>query len=156
MATARSRRPTARSSAARIRTSPRDSTSAYRRGAFDVSATVFGTFGNEIFDVQKEFYVFRNFSTNVRRDLLTDSWTPTNPDAKYPRLDLNDNYSHALSSFYVEDGSYVRLRSLQLGYNVPAHDVALAVGDAGLRAGGEPASRSRATTDSIRRCPRRT
>jgi TonB-dependent starch-binding outer membrane protein SusC len=91
----------------------------YRWRAFDVSATLFGTFGNEIFDVQKEFYVFRNFSTNVRRDLLENSWTPENPNAKYPRLDVNDNYSHALSTYYIEDGSYVRLRSLQVGYNVP-------------------------------------
>jgi TonB-linked SusC/RagA family outer membrane protein len=92
----------------------------YRRGNWDLSATVFGTFGNDIFDVQKEFYVFRNFSTNVRKDLLTDSWTPENPNAKYPRLDINDNYSHAISSFYVENGSYVRLRNVQVGYNVPA------------------------------------
>ena len=91
----------------------------YRRGNWDLSGTVFGTFGNKIFDVQKEFYVFRNFSTNVRKDLLTDSWTPTHLDAKYPQLDVTDNYSHALSSFYVEDGSYVRLRNVQLGYNVP-------------------------------------
>jgi len=91
-----------------------------RRGNFDLSATVFGTFGNEIFDVQKEFYVFRNFSTNVRADLLTDSWEPGKTDAKYPRLDQNDIYSHAISSYYVEDGSYVRLRNLQLGYNVPS------------------------------------
>ena len=91
----------------------------YRRGSWDIAATVFGTFGNDIFDVQKEFYVFRNFSTNVRKDLLTDSWTPEHTDAKYPRLDINDNYSHAISSFYVENGSYVRLRTLQVGYNVP-------------------------------------
>jgi TonB-dependent starch-binding outer membrane protein SusC len=91
----------------------------YRWKLFDVSATVFGSFGNEIFDVQKEFYVFRNFSTNVRKDLLTDSWEPNNPGAKYPQLDVNDTYSIQLSSFYVEDGSYVRLRSLQVGYSVP-------------------------------------
>jgi TonB-linked SusC/RagA family outer membrane protein len=90
-----------------------------RRGAFDLSATVFGTFGNEIFDVQKEFYVFRNFSTNVRSDLLNNSWTPEHPNAKYPRLDVNDNYSHAISSYYVEDGSYMRLRNVRLGYQVP-------------------------------------
>ena len=92
----------------------------FHRGNFDLTGTVFGSFGNKIFDVQKEFYVFRNFSTNVRSDLLTDSWTPTNLNAKYPRLDVNDNYSHAISSFYVEDGSYVRMRNVQLGYNVPA------------------------------------
>lgn len=91
----------------------------YRRGNWDVSATTFGTFGNDIFDVQKEFYIFRNFSTNVRSDLLANSWTPQNLDAKYPRIDQNDNYSHAISSFYIEDGSYVRLRNLQLGYNIP-------------------------------------
>jgi TonB-dependent starch-binding outer membrane protein SusC len=91
----------------------------YLRGRFDVSATVFGTFGNDIFDVQKEFYVFRNFNTNVRKDLLTDSWTPENPNAKYPRLDVDDTYSKDISSFFVEDGSYVRLRNLQVGYQVP-------------------------------------
>jgi TonB-linked SusC/RagA family outer membrane protein len=90
-------------------------------GAWDFSATLFGTFGNEIFDVQKEFYVFRNFSTTVRKDLLTDSWTPeTASTAKYPRLDVNDTFSgQQLSDFYVEDGSYVRLRNLQIGYRLP-------------------------------------
>lgn len=89
-------------------------------GAFDFFATVFGTFGNEIFDAQKEYYVFRNFSTNVKRDRLTDSWEPGMTDAKYPRLDVNDTFSgQQLSSFYVEDGSYVRLRTLQIGYRIP-------------------------------------
>jgi hypothetical protein len=48
-----------------------------------------------------------------------NKFTAKNPNAKYPILDVNDNYSHAISSFYVEDGSYVRLRNLQIGYNVP-------------------------------------
>jgi TonB-dependent starch-binding outer membrane protein SusC len=94
-------------------------------GNWDVATSLFGTFGNDIFDVQKEFYVFRNFNSNVRRDLLTQSaivenGEVVNPDAKYPRMDVNDDFSRAISSFYVEDGSYVRLRSLQVGYQVPA------------------------------------
>ena len=148
--------PTARSSAARTRTSPAGWTSDYRRGNWDLSATVFGSFGNNIFENQKEFYVFRDFSTNVRKDLLANSWTPTNPNAKYPRLDVSDTYSHAISSYYVKDGSYIRLRNLQLGYNVPPVAVALAVGDASLRAGGEPVHHHRLRRVSIRRCPRRT
>ncbi len=92
----------------------------YRRGNFDISASVFGSFGNKIFDAQKDFYVFRDFSTNVRKDLLENSWTPTNLSAKYPILDQNDTYSKAISSYYVEDGSYVRLRNVQIGWNVPA------------------------------------
>ncbi|MGH7679810.1 MAG: SusC/RagA family TonB-linked outer membrane protein, partial [Gemmatimonadaceae bacterium] len=103
-----------------------------RRGLWDISATVFGSFGNDIFDVQKEFYVFRNFATNVRNDLLENSWRPSNPTAardqytaanpgaKYPIIDQNDNFSRSISSFYVEDGSYVRLRNVQIGYNVPS------------------------------------
>jgi TonB-linked SusC/RagA family outer membrane protein len=98
-----------------------------RWGRWDFSATLFGTFGNEIYDVQKEFYIFRNFSTNVRKDLLTDSWRDDNgdgqqdnPGAKYPRLDVNDAFSRNTSSFYIEDGSYIRLRNLQLGFEVPA------------------------------------
>ncbi|MDQ3698039.1 MAG: SusC/RagA family TonB-linked outer membrane protein [Gemmatimonadota bacterium] len=87
--------------------------------SWDVGATLFGTFGNDIFDAQKEYYVFRNFSTNVRDDMLTNSWTPEKPNAKYPRLDVNDNFSRVISSYYVEDGSYVRLRNLQIGYNIP-------------------------------------
>jgi hypothetical protein len=93
----------------------------YRRGNWDFSATVFGTFGNNIFDAQKEFYQFREFDSNVKADLLANSWRPDNLNAKYPRLDVNDNYSHAISSYYVEDGSYVRLRNLQVGYTVPAN-----------------------------------
>jgi hypothetical protein len=84
-----------------------------------LSATVFGSYGNKIFENQMEWYVFREFETNVRKDLLTNSWTPSNPNAKYPILDQSDNFSHQLSSFYVKDGSYTRLRNLQIGWNIP-------------------------------------
>jgi TonB-dependent starch-binding outer membrane protein SusC len=90
-----------------------------RRGNWDASATIFGTYGNKIFENQMEFYVFREFETNVRKDLLANSWTPQNLNAKYPRLDVTDDVSHTISSFYVKDGSYTRLRNLQLGYTLP-------------------------------------
>jgi TonB-dependent starch-binding outer membrane protein SusC len=91
-----------------------------RRGNFDLSATFFGSFGNDIFENQKEFYVFREFGTNVKNDLLANSWTPTNQNAKYPRLNANDGTSSDISSYYIESGTYVRLRNVQLGYNVPS------------------------------------
>jgi TonB-linked SusC/RagA family outer membrane protein len=91
-----------------------------RRGNFDLNATFFGSFGNDIFENQKEFYVFRQFETNVRKDLFDNSWTPQNPNAKYPRIDKNDSFSSQISNFYIEDGSYVRLRNVQLGYTVPS------------------------------------
>jgi TonB-linked SusC/RagA family outer membrane protein len=98
---------------------------ALRRGAWEFSATLFGTFGNEIFNSQKYWYVFRYFDTNVRADLLENSVVlnaqgqVTNPGAKYPRIDGSDVFSRQFSSYWVEDGSYVRLRTLQVGYNLP-------------------------------------
>jgi hypothetical protein len=90
--------------------------------------------------------VFRYFDTNVVDDriansvVLSDICNPeppppgspsgtqptwpcpgvvTNPDAKYPRLDGQDTYSRQFSSYWVEDGTYVRMRTLQLAYNLP-------------------------------------
>jgi TonB-linked SusC/RagA family outer membrane protein len=100
----------------------------FRAGNWDFSATVFGSFGNDIFDAQKDYYVFRDFSSNVVKDRLTDSFclpadegctNPYNQNAKYPRLDQFDAQSPVISSYYVEDGSYVRLRTLQIGFTVP-------------------------------------
>ena len=103
-----------------------------RRGPWNLDVTLFGTFGNDIFNAQKYWYVFRYFDANVRRDLLANSAAldgpcsgstcpgrVTNPNAKYPRLDANDVFSRQFSSYWVEDGSYVRLRSIQVGYDLP-------------------------------------
>ena len=98
---------------------------AARHGAWEFSATVFGTFGNQIFNTQKYWYVFRYFDTNVAADLLQNSvklnaqGQVTNPDAKYPRVDGSDVFSRQFSSYWVENGSYVRLRTLQVAYNLP-------------------------------------
>ena len=107
---------------------------AVRRGNFEVSATVFGSFGGQIFNTQKYWYAFRYFQTNVAKDMLTASaqldgpcdapskvcpGRLTNPDAKYPRLDNDDSFSRQFSSYWVESGTYVRLRTLQVSYNLP-------------------------------------
>jgi len=90
------------------------------RGNWDASATIFGTYGNKIFENQMDFYVFQDFSSNVVKDRLANSWTPQNLNAKYPRLDITDTYSGAISSYYVKDGSYTRLRNMQVGYTLPS------------------------------------
>lgn len=49
-----------------------------------------------------------------------DYWTETNTNAKFPRLtwgDAGNNYQH--SSFWMKDASYLRLKNIQLGYNLP-------------------------------------
>ena len=90
-----------------------------RHGAWELSASVFGSFGNQIFNAQKYWTVFRYFDTNVRKDLLAESWTPTHQNAKYPRVDGSDVFSRQFSSYWVESGTYVRLRALQVAYDLP-------------------------------------
>ena len=101
----------------------------FRMGKWDFSATVFGSFGGQIYDAQKDFYVFRDFSTNVVNDRLTNSFCiagdagcthPGDQNAKYPRLNQNDNGSDDISSFFIESATYVRLRALQVGFAIPA------------------------------------
>lgn len=87
--------------------------------SFDFTAFFFGSFGNQIFNSTKQFTIFRQFDTNVDQRLVTDAWTPQNPNTDLPALDINDTESRRPSSFYVEDGSYIRLTQLQLGYTFP-------------------------------------
>jgi hypothetical protein len=56
-----------------------------------------------------------------RNNVLTywlDRWTPTTPSAKLPRL---GGYSNAIiSSFYIQDASFLRMRNLEIGYSLPS------------------------------------
>ena len=48
-----------------------------------------------------------------------DRWTPTHHNATYPRVTRNSQTNFATSSFWLQDASYVRLKNITLGYNVP-------------------------------------
>ena len=59
--------------------------------------------------------------TDDRRNVLSywkDRWTEDNPSASLPRLGRNFQ-NDRVSSFYVEDGSYLRLKNLEFGYTLP-------------------------------------
>lgn len=47
-----------------------------------------------------------------------DYWTPENTDAKFPRLMFGDRINTVVSSHWVQDASYVRLKNVQLGYTL--------------------------------------
>ena len=52
--------------------------------------------------------------------LVSDSWTPENTDARYPRLAASTNANNAwASSWWVIDGSYLRVKNVQLSYSLP-------------------------------------
>jgi len=57
-------------------------------------------------------------SWNLSRDMI-NRWTGegTQNDARYPRMAANDINNNSISDRYIEDGSYLRLKTLQFGYN---------------------------------------
>jgi TonB-linked SusC/RagA family outer membrane protein len=55
---------------------------------------------------------------NNTLDYWINRWTPDNPSTKLPRLGGPNN--SIVSTFYIEDASYLRLKNLELGYNLPA------------------------------------
>jgi hypothetical protein len=63
---------------------------------------------------------FNTFNYNRSARMLYDSWTPEHTNAMLPKMDLLDTYSNKYATnYYVESASYVRLKTLQLGYNFP-------------------------------------
>jgi len=89
---------------------------------FDLTAFFYSTIGNEIFNNTKyftDFWLFEGNKSSRMRDL---SWKPgaNNSNAILPVLDYGDGYSgNVPSTYYVEDGSFVKLKNLVLGYTVP-------------------------------------
>lgn len=53
------------------------------------------------------------------QDVHLDRWTFENTDASYPRFTYLQTYNQRLSTFWLEDASYVRLKNIQIGYTLP-------------------------------------
>jgi TonB-dependent starch-binding outer membrane protein SusC len=86
---------------------------------FDFSMFMTGSYGNDILNYTRYFTDFLTYDGNRSKRLLYESWTPTNTNAKLPLIDISDTYSSAPSSYYIEDGSYLRCKTLQIGYTFP-------------------------------------
>jgi len=88
---------------------------------FDLSAFFYGVQGADLFHYTRLYNSFPLFFNGNRTTDVLDSWTPSNPDAAMPALSeaIRNNEATASNSFFVEDASYLRLRSLQVGYTFP-------------------------------------
>ena len=85
---------------------------------FDLSIYVNGTYGNDIYNVLRAETNIVSTWGNQRKDIV-DRWTPTNINAKYPRAHVLVNQNLLQSDYLIEDGSYLRVQNLTLGYNAP-------------------------------------
>lgn len=86
---------------------------------FELTVFVQGTQGNDIINLSKNQTIDLNFGMNMPREQYLDHWTADNPDpnAKYPAI--TRSLSGNISNRFVEDGSYIRLKNIQLAYNLP-------------------------------------
>ena len=87
-----------------------------------------GSQGNDIYNYVRYFADFNTFQGNRSNRALNDAWQPSNPsaprsswiaanpNATSPIMDANDQVSSRTSSYLIEDGSYFRLKNIQLTY----------------------------------------
>ncbi|GAB3549069.1 SusC/RagA family TonB-linked outer membrane protein [Spirosoma fluminis] len=78
-----------------------------------------GVQGNQIFNYVRYWTDFPTFGGNRSTRMYNESWRPGKTDAKLPILRSNDNISSNPSTYYLEPGSYLRLKNVQLSYNLP-------------------------------------
>jgi TonB-dependent starch-binding outer membrane protein SusC len=91
-------------------------------GSFDANMVFYGSYGNKMINYVKRWIDYGQFDGGLSKDALYKSWgSPylgNNADATLPMYDLN-SISQQNSSAFVEDGSFLRMKSLQIGYNLP-------------------------------------
>jgi len=86
-------------------------------GNLDFGLFFNGVQGNEIYNLNRFFNIFWA-DDNKLVDVL-DAWTPQNTNTDIPRsTTLDQAGNRAPSSFFVEDGSYFRLRTAEIGYTL--------------------------------------
>ncbi|WP_460636965.1 SusC/RagA family TonB-linked outer membrane protein [Larkinella harenae] len=84
----------------------------------ELSIFMQGTYGNSIFNINR----FEQESlTGVSNQSTTtlDRWTPTNPSNEVPRANAVGN-AYVISSRQIEDGSYLRVKNVNLSYTLPS------------------------------------
>ncbi|MBK0378637.1 SusC/RagA family TonB-linked outer membrane protein [Mucilaginibacter segetis] len=101
---------------------------------FDFSMIFYGSQGNDNFNYVKYWTNFYSSLTgNKGNDLLKNSWSPTNLNPATPIAEASSNFSTSgvVNSYYLENGSFLKCRSAQLGYTFGA-DQLKAIGVSGL------------------------
>ena len=88
---------------------------------WDASMYMYGALGQDILSWSKCYLItLRNENNgffNLLEDAAKDTWTPSNPNAKYPRLSRNDDSgNYRISDYFVENGNYLKISNFQIGY----------------------------------------
>lgn len=96
-------------------------TNTFQIGRFDVMAFLQFTYGNMIYNNTRAFSEGMNGVFGQTTGVL-DRWTPENPSTTMPRAVFGDpNNNRRVSDRWLEDGSFMRLKNMSIGYNLPAN-----------------------------------
>ena len=90
---------------------------------FDMVMFFSGSYGNEIVNsMYQSLYSSTMNETNISRDMALNHWSTQNVTSDLPRLTASDPNLNGsrFSDRWVEDGSYLRVKNLQIGYSLPA------------------------------------
>ncbi|MBB6459050.1 SusC/RagA family TonB-linked outer membrane protein [Flammeovirga kamogawensis] len=86
---------------------------------FDLSMTFQGTYGNDIINGMAPYTYSGDLgNTNIQQGVADRSWSGEGSTNFYPRLDGASQTAnfHRFSSLYIQDGSFLRLQNIQVGY----------------------------------------
>ncbi len=90
--------------------------------SFDFSTFLYASVGNDVINYVRFWTDFPQvWDGAISRESAVNSWTPTNQGAKVPKLSRASTFSNTntFSSYYMEDGSFLRMKSLIIGYTMP-------------------------------------
>ncbi len=97
----------------------------FRYKAFSLTTFIMGTVGNDVFNITdaRRSVLSSSLALNHSYKRFKDRWSSENPDGSQPRA----GWTAGVWSIdpYVEDASFIRLRTLQLGYDIPVKNVSL-------------------------------
>lgn len=87
---------------------------------FDFSFSLSGAFGNQVYDnaYQRMMHTGGSYGTQWSADIL-DRWTTENRYTDIPKVTIGSNSYSIVSSRFLFNGDYMRLRALTLGYTLP-------------------------------------
>ncbi|MFC3198535.1 SusC/RagA family TonB-linked outer membrane protein [Parapedobacter deserti] len=91
---------------------------------FDMNVFFQGVFGNKVNNVWKRESDLWNISVPAHKNhpiRILDAWSFDNPTSSIPAIsNSTQNAEHRFSSYFVEDGSYLKMRNVELGYTLPS------------------------------------
>lgn len=85
---------------------------------FDLNMFFYGSYGNDMINYVSRWIDYGQFVGGLSKAALYETWSTTNTSAKLPMLD-GASHSQDASTAFIEDGSYLRMKNLRLGYTVP-------------------------------------